>query len=267
MEYDSTSPWFPLLAAAAAVLTFVSPAFAQSDAPEPPVAPATVARDATAAWRCGPCASRRPLQVDGRLDEAVYATVAAVSDLRQQDPQEGEPATEKTEFWVFFDRDRALRVGALLGKRHGRHGRQRDAARHNNIFQDDHVAFLLDTFHDRRNGVEFAINAIGGRWDGQISNESQINADWNPVYDLGVGRFEGGWSVELAIPFKSLRYGPGRAADVGAERPAHQPRHEERDVVPHPRAALDRRTRRCSWPRSRRRCRASRCRPDRACSR
>jgi hypothetical protein len=201
----------PLLLAAGAALLLASPVHAQSapDGPEPPVAPATVARaeDGRVALRA--VRLDGPLQIDGRLDEAVYTTVPAVSDLRQQDPQEGALATEKTEFWVFFDRERlyvSLRCWESDMAGMVANEMRRD---HNNIFQNDHVAFLLDTFHDRRNGVEFAINAIGGRWDGQISNESQINADWNPVYDLSVGRFEGGWSVELAIPFKSLRYGPG----------------------------------------------------------
>src|SRR5262249_26076007 len=61
---------------------------------------------------------------------------------------------------------------------------------------------------DRRNGVEFTLNSIGGRVDGQTTN-GQWNGDWNPIWAFQVGRFEGGWTVETAIPFKSLRYGPG----------------------------------------------------------
>ena len=186
---------FPLVIAAVAALALASPSFAQS-APDVELHATRVAV---------------PLKVDGHLDEAVYASVPPVSDLWQQEPVEGEGATEKTEFWVFFDADRLYvsirawesNMAALVANE-----MRRD---NSNIFQNDHVAFLLDTFHDRRNGVEFAINAIGGRWDGQISNETQFNADWNPVYDLAVGRFEGGWTIEVAIPFKSLRYGPGRA--------------------------------------------------------
>jgi hypothetical protein len=186
---------FPLFLAAVAALALASPSFAQSE----PDVELHAERLAV------------PLKVDGHLDEAVYASVPPVSDLWQQEPVEGERATEKTEFWVFFDADRLYvsirawesNMAALVANE-----MRRD---NTNIFQNDHVAFLLDTFHDRRNGVEFAINAIGGRWDGQISNETQFNADWNPVYDLAVGRFEGGWTIEVAIPFKSLRYGPGRA--------------------------------------------------------
>ena len=45
--------------------------------------------------------------------------------------------------------------------------------------------------------------------DGQISNEGSYNGDWNPVWNLTVGRFEGGWVAEAAIPFKSIRFAPG----------------------------------------------------------
>lgn len=45
--------------------------------------------------------------------------------------------------------------------------------------------------------------------DGQVTNESQWNADWNPIWEFAVGRFDSGWTVEAAIPFKSLRYTSG----------------------------------------------------------
>ena len=69
---------------------------------------------------------------------------------------------------------------------------------------------------------------IGGRIDGQITNERQFNGDWNPVWDVEVGRFDGGWTVEVAIPFKSLRYRPGRAQIWGFNARRDQPL-EERD--------------------------------------
>ena len=50
------------------------------------------------------------------------------------------------------------------------------------------------------------MSAVGGRLDAQLTNESQINIDWNPVWEVVVGRFDGGWTMEAALPFKSLRY-------------------------------------------------------------
>jgi hypothetical protein len=69
---------------------------------------------------------------------------------------------------------------------------------------------MFDTFYDRRNGVEFGVTPNGGRYEGQITNERQYNGDWNPIWDVAVSRFSNGWTVETAIPFKSLRYRPGR---------------------------------------------------------
>ena len=73
-----------------------------------------------------------------------------------------------------------------------------------------YVGILLDTCYDRRNAVEFVVNPLGGRMDGQITNESGWNQDWNPVWSVRVGRFDGGWTFQAGIPFKSLRYQPGR---------------------------------------------------------
>ena len=180
------------------------------DGPSVPVAPDVITRDDSGRATIRAIRLTEALRVDGRLDDAVYSRIPAISDFHQQEPVEGATATEKTEVWIFFDED-ALYISFRLWESRPdalvANEMRRDS---NNIFQNDHIAFLLDTFHDRRNGNEFAINAIGGRWDGQISNERTFNADWNPIWDLEVGRFEQGWTVEAVIPFKSLRYRPGR---------------------------------------------------------
>jgi len=179
-----------------------------------------------------------PLRVDGRLDEAVYASLPPISDFIQQDPIENVPATEKTEIWLFFD-DRALYVTFRAWESRPdqivANEMRRDS---NNIFQNDNVAFLIDPFYDRRNGIEFAINPLGGRWDGQISNERNASGDWNPIWEVKTGRFEGGWTVETAIPFKSLRYRPGRAQIWGFNaRRINKAKNETSFLTKIPRAA------------------------------
>jgi hypothetical protein len=179
--------------------------------PAAPVPPAVIVRDDQGRATVRAVRVMTPIRLDGTLDEAVYAAVPAISDFIQQDPLEGPPGTERTEAWLLFDDDNFYvtfrlwesQPDALIANE-----MRRDS---NNIFQNDHIAFLIDPFYDRRNGIEFAVNAIGGRWDGQITNERNASGDWNPIWDLEVGRFENGWTVEIAIPFKSLRYRPGRA--------------------------------------------------------
>ena len=75
------------------------------DGPPPPVAPAVVARDAAGRVTVRAVRVTTPISVDGTLDEAVYGDVLALSDFIQQEPNEGAPATEKTEAWVLFDDD------------------------------------------------------------------------------------------------------------------------------------------------------------------
>ena len=162
------------------------------------------------------------------LSEEVYQTVPSATDFVQSEPNAGEPATQKTEVWIFFDNDNFYLTtkcwesnleGMIVNEM------RRDAA---NIGQNERIGFTLDTFYDRRNGVSFSVNPIGGRMDGQITDERQYNSDWNPIWDLAVGRFDGGWTVEAQIPFKSLRYRPGPRSGLGHQRQPPQPL-EERD--------------------------------------
>jgi uncharacterized protein DUF5916 len=135
-----------------------------------------------------------------------------VSDFIQVEPAEGAPATEKTEVWLAFDRNNvyvAFRCWDTEPERRVSTEMRRDNGA--TWGGNDVVSVFLDTFYDRRNGVGFTINSIGGRNDGQITNERQYSADWNPIWDFATGRFEGGWTVEMAIPFKSLRYRDGEA--------------------------------------------------------
>ena len=83
--------------------------------------------------------------------------------------------------------------------------------------QNDTFAVILDTFYDRRNGVAFYTNPLGAIADFAITNEGNPNSDWNPVWDVRTGRFEEGWTVEMEIPFKSLRYRPGPAQVWGVQ--------------------------------------------------
>ena len=182
------------------------------DGPAPPVAPATVARDESGRATVRAIRLAQPLRLDGALDEAIYTSVPPISDFIQVEPEEGAPATEKTEVWVSFDDDYvyiSFRCFETEPTRVVANEMRRDG---NNLWQgNDVVGFVFDTFYDRRNAFQFIVSPIGGRMDGQITNERQWNGDWNPVWEAKAGHFEGGWTVEAAVPFKSLRYRPGRA--------------------------------------------------------
>ncbi|MCY3970965.1 MAG: DUF5916 domain-containing protein [Acidobacteria bacterium] len=178
------------------------------DGPPPPVPPATMTRDDSGRATVRAVRLATPLRIDGRLDEVLYDTVPPISDFLQVEPQPGAPATDKTDVWITFD-ETTVFVSLRCWQdpdRIAANDMRRDA-----YSQDDYFDIALDTFFDGRNAAVFTAYASGGRFDAQITDERQMNVDWNPVWDLRVGRFDGGWTAEAAIPFRSLRYRPGRA--------------------------------------------------------
>ena len=79
----------------------------------------------------------------------------------------------------------------------------------NQMRQNDHFGVGFDTFYDRRSGFMFYANPLGGFADYSVIDEGAPNTDWNPVWDVRTGRFDGGWTLEMKFPFKSLRYTSG----------------------------------------------------------
>jgi hypothetical protein len=156
-------------------------------------------------------ATRAEIDVDGRLDEPIYGAVAPITEFIQQLPDEGEPVSERTEAWVLFDDDNVY-VSARLWESFPESERvanemRRDA---NQLRQNDSFSAVFDTFLDRRNAVIFLVTPIGGFSDVAVTNEGAgVNPDWNVVWDSRTSRFDGGWIVEMRIPFRSLRYRPG----------------------------------------------------------
>jgi hypothetical protein len=180
------------------------------DGPAVPAPPAVISRDDAGRATIRAVRAETPIRIDGVLDDALYDLVLPISDFIQVEPQEGAPATEKTDLWLAFDDQHiylAFRCWDSTPDRRVATEMRRDSGTTWN--GNDVVSFFIDPFYDRRNGVGFTINSIGGRNDGQITNERQYAGDWNPIWDFSVGRFEGGWTVEVALPFKSIRYRAG----------------------------------------------------------
>ena len=180
------------------------------DGPPPPNPPAVINRDERGRATIRAIKLREGIRLDGQLDESVYQTVRAITGFIQQAPDEGAPATEKTEAWIMFD-ERYLYVAGRVWdsappSEWVANEMRRDTAQ---LRQNDTFAVILDTFYDRRNGVAFYTNPLGALADFALTNEGNPNSDWNPVWDVRTGRFDGGWTVEMEIPFQSLRFRPG----------------------------------------------------------
>lgn len=132
----------------------------------------------------------------------------------QREPLEGAVASEQTMVLVLVD-DEAIYFGAVLEDSEPQHVTAalhgRDLWKLTGLWDyagpDDSFAVLLDTFSDRRNGYYFAVNPNGARTDAHVTGEGlNRNFEWDGVWHAAARRHEEGWTTEIAIPFKTLRY-------------------------------------------------------------
>ncbi len=179
--------------------------------PPAPAADEAVSRDADGRVTLRAFRLAEPLTVDGVLDDPVYDQVPAAEGFTQQEPDEGAAVSESTRVWVLYDAD-SLYVAADLEEHHPEEFMTNEMRRDNrNIGWGDSFSVILDTFYDRRNGVLFHTNAAGALYDAQVTDERNTNADWNTVWWVRTRRMDDGWTVEMRIPFRSLRYAGGGA--------------------------------------------------------
>ena len=157
----------------------------------------------------GAVEAHAPITLDGTLDEEVWRTAEPAAEFIQAEPHEGQPATERTEVRLAFDHD-ALYIGVIC------HDTDPASVIINDIRKDfaageqDTFEVILDTFADRRNGFVFVTNAAGAKSDTQIANEGRdVNTSWDAVWTVATKRDAGGWSAEIRIPFKTLRFERG----------------------------------------------------------
>ncbi|HSH75428.1 MAG TPA: DUF5916 domain-containing protein, partial [Longimicrobiales bacterium] len=186
--------------------------------PPPPTGPSLVNQGGFEGVTIRAVRVDEPLRIDGVVDEAFYQRTPPITDFVQSVPDENGEPTQLTEAWIGFDDDNVY-VAAKIWDTEGPDGWIANEMRRDSpqLRQNDNFGVWFDTFYDRRNAVGFYGNAIGGLSDMQITNEGSPNFDWNPIRETRTALFDGGWSIELAIPFKSLRYRPGREQVWGVQ--------------------------------------------------
>ena len=188
------------------------------DGPPPPTPPEVMNRDAEGRVTVRALQLEEPIRLDGLLDESLYLENPPITGFVQSLPDEGEPATEKTEVWITYDDENVYFAARLHDSAPESEWVANEMRRDTNqLRQNDTFGIVLDTFYDRRNGMMFYTNPLGARADFAITNEGSPNFDWNPVWDVRTGRFDGGWTVEMAVPFSSLRYRPGTSQTWGLQ--------------------------------------------------
>ena len=188
-----------------------------------------------------------PIHVDGRLDDEAWAFLQPFIDFVQRDPDEGMPATERTELLLAYD-DEALYVGARL---HDSEPELIEArlSRRDDHSESDRFAIYLDPRGDRRTGVRFEVTAAGVQRDEIIFNDTWTDRSWDALWESEVTVDDRGWSVEMRIPFSELRFLPGDSYAWGVNALRIIQRKNETDwlaLVPRGRPASPR-----AWPPSR----------------
>jgi hypothetical protein len=163
--------------------------------------------------------------LDGFLEQEVWGRGGLIDELIQQEPLEGAPATERTEIYLLYDARtlyfgiRAFDSGTVTATEMRRDSDQ--------ILSEDNVQIILDTFKDSRSGYMFVTNPLGAQFDQQVFNEgegavrgfglptSNINKDWDGVWDVAARIVDDGWIAEIAIPMVTLRFPAGQTQDWG----------------------------------------------------
>jgi len=156
----------------------------------------------------------RPPVIDGVLDEAEWRSAPLVDRFTQQEPSDGQPATEQTEIRLLYDANHLYvgvyafdsDAGGIIATE-----MRRDSPR---LLDEDNVQIILDTFRDSRSGYMFVTNPLGAKLEQQVFEEgggnlrgaaSNINRDWNGVWETAARRTSEGWFAEVAIPMVTVR--------------------------------------------------------------
>jgi hypothetical protein len=153
--------------------------------------------------------TRDPITIDGILNEDAWTAADVIADFYQQEPKEGEKATERTEVRVLFD-EKYLYFAIKAFDSEPAKINARELVRDASFSNDDKVEILLDTARDRRNAFRFAVNPLGTQQDALITDEGRdVNLSWDAAWISEGRRDAQGWTVEIAIPLTTLRFEEG----------------------------------------------------------
>ena len=157
------------------------------------------------------------------LGDPAWKNAPPITSFVQEQPVEGQPASEKTEVRVIVTAD-TLYVGVVLYDSDPGGIIVSDARRDAPMDDTDSFQMIVDTYRDRQNGFVFGTNPAGVEYDGQVTNEGQgggglgfgqmqsagsgsgFNINWDGAWTVRSKISAQGWSTEFAIPFRTLRY-------------------------------------------------------------
>jgi hypothetical protein len=155
-----------------------------------------------------------PPKIDGQLDDECWKIATRVEGFYKFAPVDGEPASEKTEAYVAYDKDNFYIAFRCYDKERDKI-RAHISKRDYDMLGDDHVIVVLDTFNSQRKGYELAINPFGIQFDAILQDGGLEDMSFDLIYYSDGILTDDGYNVEIAIPFKSLRFPPGESQSIG----------------------------------------------------
>src|SRR5438874_2947422 len=144
------------------------------------------------------------IRLDGKLDEPIWQAAPVATGLRQSQPNEGQPATQRTEVRFVYD-DAAIYVGARMFDDSGARGVRTRLARRDADVSSDYLQVIFDTYHDHIGRLFFWVNPSGVKQDANGLGGGG-DPSWDPVWEVQTSIDSLGWTAEMRIPFSQLRY-------------------------------------------------------------
>ena len=144
-------------------------------------------------------------RIDGDLGDPVWTMAPPVTQFTQQEPRDGEPATERTEVRIVYDDDALYVAARMYDSEPALVASQ--LARRDADAQTDALWVNLDSYHDHRTSFGFGVSAAGVRLDmARADDQASGDLTWDPVWDAATRRDSLGWTAEMRIPLSQLRF-------------------------------------------------------------
>ena len=143
-----------------------------------------------------------PIVVDGKLNEAAWANISEIAPFNQNFPYDTGMAIHQTRVKVTQDKNFLYIAAVCYQKKYVVRSLRRDFENSST----DIFTVLIDPFRDKLNGFYFAVSPYGVQKEQLIYNSNETNINWDNKWYSNVTRYDDRFEVEMAIPFKTLRY-------------------------------------------------------------
>jgi Domain of unknown function (DUF5916) len=144
------------------------------------------------------------IKIDGYLSEDSWKNASKITDLHSFRPEEGKPVIEKTAVLLGYDADNLYLACICFYKSPA--NIRASITRREDIFDDDYIAFFLDTFNDGKNAYIFAFNPFGIQADGIYTENGDEDMKPDFLFESRGRLFSNGYIVEAKVPFSSLNF-------------------------------------------------------------